>query len=83
MPHIIDEASCPMRCCNKCDIYRKERDKYKSKYEIAKSGLTKEERDTLIALICNEQVKHMIANNNYESEMYILLEQLKAKIRTV
>lgn len=68
--------------CEKCDSYKKESEKYKRKYEIAKSGLTKEERDTLIIFICNEQVK-LIANNDYASERYILLEQLKAKIRTV
>lgn len=27
-PHMIDETSCPKRCCNKCDKYRKENEKY-------------------------------------------------------
>lgn len=66
--------------CNKCDSYKKELDKYKRKYETAKSGLTKEEREVLIELICNEQILHMVARNEYESEKYKLLEQLKAKI---
>ena len=29
MAHIIDESSCKMRCCNKCDMYRKELQRYK------------------------------------------------------
>lgn len=69
--------------CNKCDSYKKESEKYKRKYEIAKSGLTKEERDILIELICNEQTIHMVAKDKYDTDKYILLEQLKAKIRTV
>lgn len=69
--------------CNKCDSYKKESEKYKRKYEIAKSGLTKEERDILIGLISNEQIKHMIAKDKYDTDEYILLEQLKAKIRIV
>lgn len=81
MPHMVDETSCPVRHCNKCDSYRKEADKYKKKYEIAKSGLSNEERDILIELICNEQTIHMIAKNKYTSEKYSILEQLKAKIR--
>ena len=79
------EATCPMRYCNKCDSYKykKQSEKYKRKYEIAKSGLTKEERDILIELICNEQLKHIIPKNEYESEQYNLLEKLKAKIKVV
>lgn len=69
--------------CNKCDSYRKESEKYKRKYEIAKSGLTYEERTMLIKLICNEQVLHMVAKDKYDTDEYILLEQLKAKIRIV
>ena len=57
--------------------------KYKAKYKIAKSGLSDEERETIIELICNEQIKHMIAKNEYESDRYNALEQLKAKIRIV
>lgn len=69
--------------CNKCDSYKKESEKYKRKYEIAKSGLTKEERDILIELICNEQTIHMIAKGKYETEKYNSLERLKVKIRIV
>lgn len=69
--------------CSKCDTYKKEVDKYKRKYEIAKSGLTKEERNILLELICNEQIKHLIANNKFESDRYSDLEKLKAKIKTV
>lgn len=83
MPHIVDETSCPIRHCNKCDFYRKEADKYKKRYEISKLGLSNEERDILIELICNEQIIHMIAKNKYTSEKYSILEQLKSKIRTI
>lgn len=69
--------------CSKCDTYKKEADKYKRKYEIAKSGLTKEERNILLELICNEQIKHLIANNKFESDRYSDLEKLKAKIKTI
>lgn len=83
MLHATYKTNCPIRHCNKCDSYKKELEKYKRKYEIAKSGLTKEERITLIGLIENEQIKYMIANDKYDTDEYILLEQLKAKIRTV
>ena len=69
--------------CSKCDTYKKEADKYKRKYEVAKSGLTKEERNMILELICNEQLKHLIANNKFESDRYNSLEKLKAKIKTV
>lgn len=69
--------------CNKCETYKKESERYKRKYEVAKSGLTKEERITLIGLIENEQIKYMIVNDKYDTDEYILLEQLKAKIRIV
>jgi hypothetical protein len=66
-----------------CEHYKKKYEKYKRKYETAKSGLTKEERDVLISLICNEQLKHLLAKNEYESKEYGLLEQLKIKIKTI
>lgn len=69
--------------CDKCKFYKKQSEKYKRKYEIAKSGLTKEERGILIELIGNEQIKHLLVKNEYKSEKYNLLEELKAKIRTV
>lgn len=80
MLHVTDKINCPIRHCNKCDSYRKESEKYKRKYEIAKSGLTKEERDILIELICNEQIKHYIIKNKYDSEIYESLEKLKRKL---
>ena len=43
--------------------------------------LTKEEKDILIGLICNEQIVHLIARDKYESDTYVVLENLKAKIR--
>ena len=69
--------------CSKCESYKKESEKHKRKYEIAKSGLTKEERDVLINLLTNEQIKHMIPNNKFDTEEYILIEQLKAKIKII
>lgn len=69
--------------CSKVNNYKKKSEKYKNKYEIAKTGLSDEERELIIELICNEQIKHMIAKNQYESDRYNILEQLKAKIRVV
>lgn len=69
--------------CSKCNTYKQEVEKYKRKYEIAKSGLTKEEKEILIELICNEQIKHMLVKNEYESEKYNLIENLKIKIKTI
>lgn len=83
MSQTTNKVSCPMKRCNLCDKYRKESEKYQRKYEIAKSGLTKEERTILISLIENEQVKYMIANNKYNTDEYKSLEALKAKIRTI
>ena len=48
-----------------------------------KTNLTKEEKDILIELICNEQTMHMIAKDKYDTEKYSILEELKAKLRTV
>ena len=69
--------------CSKCDTYKKDLEKYKRQYEQAKSGLSDDERNILIELICNEQLRHIIPNNGYISDTYNQLEQLKAKIRTV
>lgn len=49
-------------------------------YEEGKVILTKEERDLLVELICNEQTMHMIPKNKYVSDKYNLLEHLKFKI---
>lgn len=67
--------------CNKCNAYKKEAEKYKRKYEIAKSGLTEEERTILLGLIENEQIKHFVVKNKYDTDEYLSFEQLKAKIR--
>lgn len=83
MTHMVDEISCSMRNCSKCDTYKKDLEKYKRKYEQAKSGLSDSERNILIELITNEQIIHIIPKNEYESDAYKFLEQLKAKIRTV
>ena len=85
MFHTIEEYNCPMKYCNKCDShkYKKQSEKYKRKYEIAKSGLTKEERNILVELICNEQIKNILIKNEYDTEKYSALERLKAKIKVV
>lgn len=69
--------------CKNCDTYKTELEEYKRKYELAKSGLTNEERSILIEFICHEQLNHTIPTEGYESEKYNLLEQLKIKIRSV
>ena len=69
--------------CNKCEFYKDKSEKYKAKYEMAKSGLTKEERDILIGLICNEQTMYLIPRREYHSDTYDILEKLKIKIRTI
>lgn len=45
--------------------------------------LTREEKDILIELICNEQTIHMIAKDKYDTKKYNILEELKAKLRKV
>lgn len=69
--------------CSKCDTYKKEVEKYKYKYEIAKSNLTDSERSILIELICDKQLMHIIRQDGYETETYKSLEELKAKIRII
>ena len=68
--------------CKNCAI-KTELEEYKRKYELAKSGLTDEERRILIEFICHEQLNHTIPTEGYKSEKYNLLEQLKIKIRSV
>lgn len=48
---------------------------------MCKEKLTKEEKIILLELLINEQIKHLIPNNKYESERYTKLEELKVKIR--
>lgn len=83
--------------CKNCDTYKAELEKYKKKYEMAKSGLTDEERKIIVELICNEQVMNIVPNyiipdevpddkkddKERELKRYDTLEQLKIKIRTV
>lgn len=45
--------------------------------------LSKEEKDILLELIFNEQIKYMIPNDKYGTDKYNKLEELKAKLRTV
>lgn len=43
--------------------------------------LTKEEKTTLLELICNEQIKYLVANDKYDTDEYKYLEKLKLKIK--
>lgn len=36
MKNMVDETSCPMRCCNKCDMYRKENEQLKNELKQLK-----------------------------------------------
>lgn len=80
--------------CKNCDTYKAELEKYKNKYELAKSGLTDEEREIIIELICNEQTMNIVPNYIIPDEVpddkkeakereLKKLEQLKIKIRSV
>lgn len=69
--------------CNKCNTYKKQFEKYKRKYKLAKSGLTKEEREILIKLLAHEQIRHLIPRGKHDTNEYRILEGLKIKIRTI
>lgn len=71
------------KLCNKCNTYKKQFEKYKRKYEIAKSGLTKEEKEILIGLLAHEQLKHLIPKGRHDTEEYKLLENLKIKLKNI
>ena len=43
---------------------------------------TLKQKNILLELICNEQLKHLVTNNKYDSKEYNELEELKVKIRT-
>lgn len=43
--------------------------------------LTTEEKNILLELITNEQLKHLIPKDEYVTEKYSKLEKLKTKIR--
>ena len=45
--------------------------------------LTNEEKDILLELIINEQLKHLIPNDAYATKEYNKLEELKVKIREI
>lgn len=42
---------------------------------------TKDEKTILLQLICNEQIKHHVVKDKYNTDEYVFLEQLKSKIR--
>ena len=79
--------------CKNCAI-KTELEEYKRKYELTKSGLTNEEREIIIELICNEQTMNIVPNYILSDEVpddkkeakereLKKLEQLKIKIRSV
>lgn len=45
--------------------------------------LTEKEKEILIKLISNEQIKHLVIKNQYDTDEYALLEQLKVKIKVM
>lgn len=45
--------------------------------------LTKEEKDILLELLINEQLKHLIPKDRYKSNEYVVLEKLKSKIKNM
>ena len=45
--------------------------------------LTKEEKNILLELLTNEQLKHLIPKDEYKTERYSKLEKLKSKIREI
>lgn len=44
---------------------------------------TKEEKDILLELITNEQLKNLIPKDKYNTDRYSTLEALKTKIREI
>ena len=44
---------------------------------------TKKEKELLLELICNEQIKNFVVKNQYQSDRYTELEELKVKIRSI
>ena len=82
--------------CKNCAI-KTELEEYKRKYELAKSGLTNEERRIIVELICNEQIMNIVPNyiipdevpddkredKEHKLKKYDILEKLKAKIKVV
>ena len=50
---------------------------------MAKQQLTKAEKDALIELIANEQIKHLIPNDGHSTKKYYMLEELKIKIKNI
>lgn len=50
---------------------------------MAKQQLTKAEKDLLIELIANKQIKHLIPNDGYSTKQYYMLEELKIKIKNI
>lgn len=45
--------------------------------------LTREEKEILLELIFNEQTMHLIAKDQYDTDIYSMLESLKVKIKSM
>ena len=50
---------------------------------MSEQKFTKEEKDVLIELISNEQLRNLIAKDKYDTDKYFFLERLKVKIKNV
>ena len=68
MAHIIDETSCKMRCCNKCDMYRKELQRYK---ELEEKGLLVELPCKVGDTVGGKEVKEIRINKAGTSLIFI------------
>ena len=50
---------------------------------MLKQKLTKEEKDILLELIFNEQTQNLIVKDEYSTDKYKQLEELKMKIKNM
>lgn len=42
---------------------------------------SKKEKEILLELLVNEQLKHLIPNNKFQSDKYVTLEKIKSKLK--
>lgn len=80
--YLVDSTSCTMRHCNKCDMYRKELQKYKDT-DLAPEQITllKMEYDNVISI--RERAQHCLhccgekgKKNCFECENQVALEEI-------
>ena len=51
--------------------------------KMTEKKLTQKEKDILVELISNEQIKYMIPNDGHLTKKYYLLEELKVKLKNI